>query len=117
VRVFGEPMAFWERNMPAGMFLRSNWTATQISCPYGDLTLEADQNDTGDRFATPVPLDRFVRYGLWFQRKGVSEPDRRTVVRVERQQAGFRITLERGEIFHSRRLIVAVGIGAFCLAP
>ena len=27
-RVFGDPMTFWERNMPVGMYLRSNWTAT-----------------------------------------------------------------------------------------
>src|SRR5215471_845460 len=43
VRVFGEPMSFWERNMPKGMFLRSNWTATQIASPDGTLSLEAYQ--------------------------------------------------------------------------
>ena len=40
VRVFGEPMSFWEHNMPTGMFLRSNWTATQIADPNSRLTLE-----------------------------------------------------------------------------
>ncbi len=41
VRVFGEPMCFWARNMPDGMLLRSNWTATQIADPHRALTLEA----------------------------------------------------------------------------
>src|ERR1041385_4917881 len=69
VRVFGEPMAFWERNMPAGMLLRSNWTATEIASPNGRLSLEAYQECTGDRFpkpgngephhAKPVPLENF----------------------------------------------------------
>jgi cation diffusion facilitator CzcD-associated flavoprotein CzcO len=117
VRVFGDPMAFWQRNMPAGMYLRSNWTATQIACPHGALTLETFQNATGDRFSTPVPLDRFVRYGLWYQCRAVSDLDRRKVVRVERDQAAFQITLDDGEVFRSRRVIVAVGIGAFAWRP
>jgi hypothetical protein len=25
IRVFGEPMSFWERHMPVGMLLRSPW--------------------------------------------------------------------------------------------
>ena len=41
VRVFGEPMSFWERHMPVGMRLRSNWTATHIADSNRALTLEA----------------------------------------------------------------------------
>ena len=115
--MFGEPMAFWQRNMPAGMFLRSNWTATQIACPWEALTLEAYQNAAGDRFSTPVPVDRFVRYGLWYQRNAVSDLDQRKVMRVERDPAGFQIFLEDGEECRSRRVIVAVGIGAFAWCP
>jgi len=117
VRVFGEPMAFWQRNMPVGMLLRSNWTATQIACPRGALTLEAYQNATGDRFSTPVPVDSFVRYGLWYQCRAVPDLDRRKVVRVERDGAGFQVALEDGEVCHSRRVIVAAGIGTFAWRP
>src|SRR5438046_3115794 len=35
VRVFGEPMSFWERHMPAGMRLKSVWRASHISDPSG----------------------------------------------------------------------------------
>jgi len=110
-------MAFWMRNMPVGMFLRSNWTATQIASPHADLTLERFQNDTGLRFSAPVPLDAFVRYGLWYQCHAVSESDRRRVVRVERNQTGFQTFLEDGETHRSRRVIVAVGIRAFAWRP
>ena len=51
VRVFGEPMSFWDRNMPIGMFLRSNWTATQIAAPGDKFTLEAFQAARGIRLA------------------------------------------------------------------
>src|SRR5581483_198854 len=117
VRVFGEPMSFWERNMPAGMFLRSNWTATEIASPDGSLSLEAYQEATGDRFTTPVPLQNFVQYGLWYQQCAVPGVDRRNVFRVEPDPKGFRVTLADGESFTSRRVIVAVGIAAFAWRP
>src|SRR5690348_13926276 len=40
-RVFGEAMAFWARQMPAGMLLRSYWDASHIADPARDLTLDA----------------------------------------------------------------------------
>jgi cation diffusion facilitator CzcD-associated flavoprotein CzcO len=39
-RVFGEPMAFWQKQMPVGMCLRSNWGASHIADPKGELTLD-----------------------------------------------------------------------------
>ena len=41
VHTFGEPMSFWERNMPVGMLLRSGWAATHIASPNESLTLES----------------------------------------------------------------------------
>ena len=86
VRVFGEPMSFWDRNMPVGMFLRSNWTATQIAAPNDRFTLEAFETASGIRFAQPVPLDCFVQYGRWYQQNAVSDLDQRTIVKIEREQ-------------------------------
>jgi FAD-dependent urate hydroxylase len=117
VRVFGEPMSFWDRHMPVGMFLRSNWTATQIADPHQSLTLESYQAVSGASFTLPVPLDHFVNYGLWYQRQVVPDLDRRTVERVEPDSTGFRLILEDGERFKSHRVIIAVGIGAFAWRP
>jgi hypothetical protein len=117
VRVFGEAMSFWERNMPAGMFLRSAWSATHIADPNGLLTLEAYQAATGARFSRPVPLDHFVRYGFWYQRQAVPDLDQRKVDRLESDLKGFRLILEDGEVIHSRRVIIAGGIGAFAHRP
>jgi len=103
--------------MPAGMLLRSNWTATQIASPQGTLTLEAYQNATGDRFSTPVPVDRFVGYGLWYRCQAVPDLDPRTVVGVERADVGFSIALEDGEVVLAVRVIVAVGVHAFAWCP
>jgi cation diffusion facilitator CzcD-associated flavoprotein CzcO len=110
-------MSFWDRNMPVGMFLRSNWTATHIAHPTGLFKLEAFQAASGRRFSTPVPLDCFIQYGLWYQREAVPDVDRRSVVRVESAPQGFTLRLEDGEVLGARRIIVASGIAAFAYRP
>lgn len=117
LRVFGEPMSFWERNMPVGMFLRSNWTATQIADPNQAWTLEAYQSATGDQFSQPVPLRDFVRYGQWFQRHAIPDLDRRRITRIEFGPKGFRLTLSDGDVIASHRVVVAAGIGGFAWRP
>jgi len=117
LRVFGEPMSFWHRNMPIGMLLRSAWTATEIADPNKSLTLEAYQAASGDRFSAPVPLDQFVRYGLWYQRQAVPDVDQRRAVRVESDPKGFQLRLQDGEVVCSRRVVVAGGIGSFAWRP
>jgi FAD-dependent urate hydroxylase len=117
VRVFGEPMSFWECNMPTGMRLRSNWTATQIADPNRSLTLEEYQAATGDQLFVPVSLDGFVRYGRWFQRQAVSDLEKQRIVRVESETNGFRLVFETGEAIKSRRVVVAAGVGPFVCRP
>ncbi len=117
VRVFGRPMSFWQHNMPKGMFLRSNWTATQIADPTHSLTLEAYQAASGAHFTQPVPLECFVEYGQWYQRQSLPDLDQREIVRVEKASNGFQITLSDGESLHSRRAVIAAGIRSFAWRP
>jgi cation diffusion facilitator CzcD-associated flavoprotein CzcO len=117
VRVFGEPMSFWSCNMPVGMILRSNWTATEIATPNEAVTLNAYRAASGNHFSAPVPLDRFVQYGLWYQRQLVPDLDQRKVIHVDRDSSGFRLSLEDGEMVTAQRLIVASGIGRFAWRP
>ncbi len=124
VCVFGEPMSFWERNMPVGMFLRSNWTATQIADPKHSLTLEAYQMATGNHLpagsgtsARPVPLDSFIQYGKWYQREAVPDLDQRKIFRIASIGKGFSVELDDGESVEARRVVVAVGIGSFAWRP
>ncbi|HVW87685.1 MAG TPA: FAD-dependent oxidoreductase [Bryobacteraceae bacterium] len=118
VRIFGEPMSFWSECMPTGMYLRSNYTATEIADPHHSLTLGAYQAATGCTVSTPVPLDRFIDYGLWYQRSAVPHVDRRLVSRVATDPRGFRLTVgDTGETIYSRRVVVAAGIGSFPRRP
>ena len=89
LRIFGEPMSFW-RSMPAGMLLRSNWSATCIAEHQGPLSLDVYRQTTGRRFGRPVPLERFVEYGEWVQQQVAPDLDRRSVARLEANGDGFR---------------------------
>jgi cation diffusion facilitator CzcD-associated flavoprotein CzcO len=117
VRAFGEPMEFWKGHMPEGMMLRSPWTASHISGPSGDLTLDAFRKHIGHQFPVPIHLDRFVDYGLWFQSRAVQHLDRRRVGTIDRDGKSFRLTLDDGETFNSRRVVIATGIGPFASRP
>jgi cation diffusion facilitator CzcD-associated flavoprotein CzcO len=117
VHTFGEPMSFWEHNMPVGMLLRSGWAATHLADPDHSLTLERYQAASSRRFSAPVPLDSFIDYGRWFQRQVAPDLDRRKIVQVEPKAKGFRLLLETGETVMAGRVVVAAGIGSFAWRP
>lgn len=116
-RIFGEAMAFWERQMPAGMLLRSYWQASHIGDPEHALTLDAYQAASGKPVPQPVPLDRFVAYGQWFARQVTPDLDQRHIDRIERESGGFRLITADGEPVRARRVVVAAGIAAFAHRP
>ncbi len=117
VKVFGEPMSFWQSNMPAGLLLRSNWTATCIAEYEGELSLDSFKAATGASFGSPVPLDRFIDYGIWVQGQVAPDVDRRLVQTVEAGPGGFRLTLADGNAISASRVLVAAGIALFANRP
>jgi thioredoxin reductase len=117
VRVFGKPMEFWADKMPAGMLLRSPRVASNISDPSDSHTLDAYEAANGLAPAAPVPLETFVDYGQWFQRQLISNLDQREVAAVEVTGNGFRVLLNDGISFLSKRVVVAAGIGPFQRVP
>ncbi len=117
VRVFGEGMSFWERNMPEGMCLRSPWEASQLSDPAKALTIDAFQTATRMRVNRPIPLARFVAYGRWFQSHAVPNLEQRKVVEIAKDTAGFRVVLADGEDMRCGRVVIAGGIGSFAVRP
>src|SRR5712675_2697271 len=109
-------MEFWKAQMPEGMLIRSPWSASNLSDPDASCALEAYRAETGE-IPRPIPLDRFVQYGLWFQRQAVGEVDRRRVVRIEPGPKGFAVTLSDDETLTAGRVVVASGIGPFASRP
>jgi thioredoxin reductase len=116
-RVFGEPMDFWANKMPEGMLLRSPRVASNISDPDRAFTLEAYEAASKTEPCAPVPLDTFVEYGKWFRHQLGSDLDQRSVLRVDRDPSGFKLTLQDGEEIRSTYVVVAAGIGPFMKKP
>ena len=73
--VFGEPFLFWRTQTPIGMILRSPHLASNVGDPHSKLTLQDYERDSGRPLPIPVPVDRFLEYGQWFQERGVPEFD------------------------------------------
>ena len=118
IRVFGEPMSFWDEQMPRGMILRSPYVASNIADPERALTLDGYQDKTSRQLPQPVALEQFVDYGRWFQGQAVpaTQVDARRVLRIERN-GGFRLDLADGDSVRSARTIVAAGIMPFAWTP
>jgi thioredoxin reductase len=120
VRVFGEPMESWRRNMPAGMFLKSVPDASSLSAPAPGYGLADYCRVAGlepPRADRPVPLDLFVRYGEWFQQRLVPDVDRARVTWLQHGPGGFSLRLGTGEELTAGAVVVATGLLGYRHVP
>ena len=117
VRLFGPPMSFWRERMPEGMLIRSPWVATSFAHPSSGLTLDDYERWLGEPLPRRLPLQRFIDYGEWFQRRTSPEVDERRVASVAQHATGFAMELADGERLQARRVVVATGIDRFAMRP
>jgi FAD-dependent urate hydroxylase len=115
--VFGEVMDFWRRSMPIGMLLRSERAGTHIADPHRALTLDRYEAVQGKTLPRRIPLDDFIAYGLWYQRRAVPEVDSRRVVQIGYDLGRFCLTLNDGNIVSAERVVVATGLQGYALRP
>ena len=118
-RIFGRPMHSWQAYMPVGMLLKSESFATNLSDPSGAFTLERFCRGGGGPPVDPtaVPLDKFIAYGLAFQRRFVPEVDERRITAVKRRADCFELAIEDGDRLLARRVVIATGIHNFRNMP
>ena len=115
--VIGQPMAFWKKNMPGGMLLRSKSEASNIAAPQKHLSIVAYQKAIGRKIADPVPIEDFIAYGEWFQKQVVPNLDTRHVQNVSHNGNVFDLTLDDGEKLQAKSVVLALGIGFFSQRP
>jgi thioredoxin reductase/VanZ family protein len=119
-RIFGSPMHTWITQMPRGMRLKSEGFASSLYDPESSFTLGHYCRERGLSYADigkPVPLERFIDYGLEFQKRFAPELENKLIVSVERMDAGFRIVLNDGEEVAAGKIVIAVGISHFGYVP
>lgn len=108
--VFGEVMSFWQHCMPNGMKLRSPWGATHFSDPASAFTLDRYEETRRLTRTEPLPVDKFIRYGKWFERQIKANVDSRRVTSIGQLETGFRLVLEDEVVVHARRVVIATGL-------
>jgi thioredoxin reductase len=119
-RIFGRPMRSWMTQMPVGMKLKSDGFASNLSAGSVPFTLEDFARLTGRPYhATqlPVAIEDFIAYGQEFARRFVPELEELEVARIESEGKVFRLTLETGESFLARTVILATGLSLFPWIP
>lgn len=119
-RIFGQPMQLWQGKMPAGMFLKSQGFASNISDPEGSHTLAAFSKLTGRPYADyglPVPLDTFISYGQWFRSELVPGLEETLVTSLSARSGGFDLTLDNAEQVRASRVVIAAGVDHFAHVP
>jgi cation diffusion facilitator CzcD-associated flavoprotein CzcO len=112
-RIFGTPLDTWKNHMPAGMMLKSDGFASNLSAPGTEGTLAAYCARSGHAYhdtRVPVSLDLFVEYALDFQQRFVPDVEDRQVSMVEQTGDGFTLSLDDGEILTAELVVVATGI-------
>ena len=118
-RIFGKPMHFWATTMCRGK-LKSEGFATNLSEPTGQYTLGAFCRERGEPYTDtgiPIPFTTFTEYGRSFQRRFVPHVEDNTVTQVETVGNGFRLTLDNGQQFDARKVVLATGITPFRFTP
>ena len=119
-RIIGRPMNTWLNEMPKGMSLKSDGFASNLSDREGRFTLGRYCAEEGIGYADlglPVKLETFCGYGLAFQRRCVPHLENRMLTSIDRCGQGFMLTLDDGETFTARRVVLALGISYFSHLP
>jgi len=120
-RIFGRPMELWRQHMPESMMLKSNGYASNLSAPDGKASslkrfCQLHGLAYGD-LNVPVPLSTFIAYADWFRARHVPGLDQRMVSGLDRDEQGYRLTLEDGEQVRATQVVMAVGITSFAHMP
>ena len=119
-RIFGTPLDTWLRHMPAGMSLKSDPFASNLSHPLGQGTLAEYCKDRGIPYHhtdIPVTLELFNAYALDFQERFVPDLEDRQVVSLEKADHGFSLQLDNGEVVPATFVVCTVGITHFSRIP
>jgi len=120
MRQFGHVMNLWRTRMPAGMYLKSQGFASNLSDPAGTHTLAAFCAATGRPYAhygLPVSLENFIAYGHWFTEQLVPDVEETTVTGITAAPGCFELTLDTGERARARRVVIAAGVEHFAWLP
>jgi FAD-dependent urate hydroxylase len=120
-QTFGQTMGAWRFNMPAGMHLKSEPYASDLSASRsgflaGDYCRQA--NEIYHRRVIPLTREQFIDYGTWFADHLVPDIDETEVVSLSRESTGgFLLRTANDQSMKANKVVVATGIIPFAYLP
>ena len=120
-RVFGHTMGAWRSNMPAGMILKSEPYASDLSAPgIGFLARDycVQASEVYHERVIPLSREQFIAYGSWFARQLVPDVEETEITSLSQAPSGgFLLRTANGEQMRAARVVVATGIIPFAFLP
>jgi len=117
VAIFGKTLELWRSRMPKGMYLRSHWWATNLSDPLNRYGFERFFHESSYEKCYPVPINAFIDYALWFQKRAVPDVDETYVDSIEHEGEQFVLTLVDGRVVCSTAVVMAMGLSYYARRP
>jgi FAD-dependent urate hydroxylase len=112
-RIVGRPLDTWRAHMPAGMNLKSEFYASDISAPARGYDLatycKSRRLDYVER-VEPLSLERFLGYGDWYTGQLVPDVTDACVTRVSAVDGGFRVEFSDAEAATVQQVVLATGV-------
>src|SRR5947208_15089276 len=118
--VIGRPMASWRDHMPAGMILKSETFASNLSDPQRRYTFEHFYRLRGTAYrpvGDPLTIANFIGYTDWFRQQAVPEVGDVALRQLRRLENGFALELDDGSRVRAKRVILATGYASFQHTP
>jgi lysine/ornithine N-monooxygenase len=112
-RVVGRPMDTWRAHMPAGMNLKSEFYASDISAPAHGHDLTEYCRSRGLDYAervVPLSLERFLGYGDWYTAQLVPDVIDASVREISPVDGGFRVGFSDADDATVRQVVLATGV-------
>ena len=120
-QAFGRPMGAWRFNMPAGMRLKSEPYASDLSAPQSGFLARdycSQANEVYHDRVIPLSREQFIDYGTWFADELVPDIDETEIVSLSKQPGGgFMLRTANDESMKAAQVVVATGIIPFAYIP
>jgi len=117
--VVGQPMEFWHKHMPKGMYLRSacDWHLDPLNVH----TIEAFALVQGktNSDVEPLSLQFYQSYAEWFQQQKGIIPLRHKIEKLDHSSTdnGFVATTDKGATILASNVVLAPGFRHFAMVP
>jgi len=118
--VVGRPMASWRDHMPAGMILKSETFASNLSDAQRQFTFEQFYRLRGTPYrpvGNPLSIENFISYADWFRQQAAPDVRDLTLRNLRRRENGFELEFHDGSRVRTRRVILATGYANFSYLP